>query len=131
MLSLPSEDNLGVCWQEVGADLVCSRPRLDRQATYTECCCLYGEAWGMDCALCPAQDSGTATCLGCTQRPCSLASKYRPSDLLVLVPVLDPKSPQTQPLRPLCASQSLNLGPLVPKSYPKDLPVISTGSIVP
>lgn len=63
MLSPPSDDNLGVCWQEVGADLVCSRPRLDRQATYTECCCLYGEAWGMDCALCPAQDSGTATCL--------------------------------------------------------------------
>uniref|UniRef100_A0A8C4YKT8 Latent transforming growth factor beta binding protein 4 n=1 Tax=Gopherus evgoodei TaxID=1825980 RepID=A0A8C4YKT8_9SAUR len=26
--------------------------------TYTECCCLYGEAWGMDCALCPARDSG-------------------------------------------------------------------------
>uniref|UniRef100_A0A8C4YKD8 Latent transforming growth factor beta binding protein 4 n=1 Tax=Gopherus evgoodei TaxID=1825980 RepID=A0A8C4YKD8_9SAUR len=47
-----------VCWQEVGPDLVCSRPRLDRQVTYTECCCLYGEAWGMDCALCPARDSG-------------------------------------------------------------------------
>lgn len=55
---LPTDDNLGVCWQEVGPDLVCSRPRLDRQATYTECCCLYGEAWGMDCAFCPAQDSG-------------------------------------------------------------------------
>uniref|UniRef100_A0ACB8FEP4 Uncharacterized protein n=1 Tax=Sphaerodactylus townsendi TaxID=933632 RepID=A0ACB8FEP4_9SAUR len=49
--------NLAMCWQEVGPDLVCSRPRLDRQVTYTECCCLYGEAWSMDCALCPAQDS--------------------------------------------------------------------------
>uniref|UniRef100_A0A8C4JUX0 LTBP4 protein n=1 Tax=Dromaius novaehollandiae TaxID=8790 RepID=A0A8C4JUX0_DRONO len=49
-----------VCWQEVGPDLVCGRPRLDRQVTYTECCCLYGEAWGMDCALCPARDSGAA-----------------------------------------------------------------------
>ncbi|KAL8220043.1 UNVERIFIED_CONTAM: Latent-transforming growth factor beta-binding protein 4 [Gekko kuhli] len=49
--------NLAMCWQEVGPDLVCSRPRLDRQVTYTECCCLYGEAWSMDCALCPARDS--------------------------------------------------------------------------
>ncbi|XP_072704828.1 latent-transforming growth factor beta-binding protein 4 [Ciconia boyciana] len=46
-----------VCWQEVGVDLVCGRPRLDRQVTYTECCCLYGQAWGMDCALCPARHS--------------------------------------------------------------------------
>ncbi|XP_062818298.1 latent-transforming growth factor beta-binding protein 4 isoform X2 [Anolis carolinensis] len=51
------DDNLAVCWQEVGPDLVCSRPHLDRQVTYTECCCLYGEAWSMDCALCPARDS--------------------------------------------------------------------------
>ncbi|XP_040977647.1 latent-transforming growth factor beta-binding protein 4-like isoform X6 [Aquila chrysaetos chrysaetos] len=46
-----------VCWQEVGVDLVCGRPRLDRQVTYTECCCLYGQAWGMDCALCPTRHS--------------------------------------------------------------------------
>ncbi|KYO41837.1 latent-transforming growth factor beta-binding protein 4 [Alligator mississippiensis] len=49
--------NQAVCWQEVGPDLVCGRPRLDRQVTYTECCCVYGEAWGMDCALCPDRDS--------------------------------------------------------------------------
>ncbi|XP_035170134.1 latent-transforming growth factor beta-binding protein 4-like, partial [Oxyura jamaicensis] len=54
------EEDPAVCWQEVGPDLVCGRPRLDRQATYTECCCLYGEAWGMDCALCPARHSGAA-----------------------------------------------------------------------
>ncbi|XP_054855028.1 latent-transforming growth factor beta-binding protein 4 isoform X2 [Eublepharis macularius] len=52
-----ADANLGMCWQEVGPDLVCSRPRLDRRVTYTECCCLYGEAWSMDCALCPARDS--------------------------------------------------------------------------
>nr|XP_038027616.1 latent-transforming growth factor beta-binding protein 4-like isoform X1 [Anas platyrhynchos] len=51
------EEDPAVCWQEVGPDLVCGRPRLDRQATYTESCCLYGEAWGMDCALCPARHS--------------------------------------------------------------------------
>ncbi|MBW03731.1 Latent-transforming growth factor beta-binding protein 4, partial [Eschrichtius robustus] len=67
--SLRRDDNLGVCWQEVGADLVCSRPRLDRQATYTECCCLYGEAWGMDCALCPAQDSDDFEALCNVLRP--------------------------------------------------------------
>ncbi|KAM8986090.1 latent-transforming growth factor beta-binding protein 4 [Ara ararauna] len=48
-----------VCWQEVGADLVCGRPRLDAQVTYSECCCRYGQAWGMDCALCPDRHSGT------------------------------------------------------------------------
>lgn len=63
------DDNLGVCWQEVGPDLVCSRPRLDRQATYTECCCLYGEAWGMDCAFCPAQDSDDFEALCNVLRP--------------------------------------------------------------
>ncbi|KAM6395752.1 LOW QUALITY PROTEIN: latent-transforming growth factor beta-binding protein 4 [Rhynochetos jubatus] len=46
-----------VCWQEVGVDLVCGRPRLDGPVTYTECCCLYGQGWGMDCALCPARHS--------------------------------------------------------------------------
>lgn len=59
LLAPPAPDaNLAMCWQEVGPDLVCSRPRLDRRVTYTECCCLYGEAWSMDCALCPARDSG-------------------------------------------------------------------------
>ncbi|XP_074786777.1 latent-transforming growth factor beta-binding protein 4 [Athene noctua] len=47
----------GVCWQEVGPDLVCGRPRLDRAVTYTECCCLRGQGWGMECALCPAPHS--------------------------------------------------------------------------
>ncbi|KAM4605849.1 latent-transforming growth factor beta-binding protein 4 [Discoglossus pictus] len=51
------DDNLAFCWQEVGADYLCKRPLLERQTTYTECCCLYGEAWGMNCALCPARDS--------------------------------------------------------------------------
>ncbi|XP_069500617.1 latent-transforming growth factor beta-binding protein 4 isoform X2 [Ambystoma mexicanum] len=51
------DDSLAYCWREVGPDLVCTRPLLDRQTTYTECCCLYGEAWGMNCALCPSRDS--------------------------------------------------------------------------
>ncbi|XP_074873830.1 latent-transforming growth factor beta-binding protein 4 isoform X2 [Carettochelys insculpta] len=67
--SLALEESQAVCWQEVGLDLVCSRPRLDRQVTYTECCCLYGEAWGMDCALCPARDSDDFEALCNVLRP--------------------------------------------------------------
>lgn len=47
-----------VCWQDLSEDYVCSQPLVERQTTYTECCCLYGEAWGMQCALCPMKDSG-------------------------------------------------------------------------
>uniref|UniRef100_A0A8C0JBD1 Latent transforming growth factor beta binding protein 4 n=1 Tax=Chelonoidis abingdonii TaxID=106734 RepID=A0A8C0JBD1_CHEAB len=65
----PLDENQAVCWQAVGPDLVCSRPRLDRQVTYTECCCLYGEAWGMDCALCPARDSDDFEALCNVLRP--------------------------------------------------------------
>ncbi|XP_077342553.1 latent-transforming growth factor beta-binding protein 1 isoform X1 [Lithobates pipiens] len=46
-----------VCWQHLSEDYVCSQPLVERQTTYTECCCLYGEAWGMQCALCPMKDS--------------------------------------------------------------------------
>ncbi|XP_041090511.1 latent-transforming growth factor beta-binding protein 4-like isoform X3 [Polyodon spathula] len=56
-ISQSADENLAYCWQELGEDLICNRPLLDRQITYTECCCLYGLAWGIECALCPAQDS--------------------------------------------------------------------------
>ncbi|XP_075452734.1 latent-transforming growth factor beta-binding protein 1 isoform X3 [Ascaphus truei] len=46
-----------LCWQDLSDDFVCSRPLVGKQTTYTECCCLYGEAWGMQCALCPMKDS--------------------------------------------------------------------------
>nr|XP_034964136.1 latent-transforming growth factor beta-binding protein 1 isoform X3 [Zootoca vivipara] len=46
-----------LCWQHLSDDFVCSRPLVGKQTTYTECCCLYGEAWGMQCALCPMKDS--------------------------------------------------------------------------
>ncbi|CAI5770705.1 latent-transforming growth factor beta-binding protein 1 isoform X2 [Podarcis lilfordi] len=50
-----------LCWQHLSDDFVCSRPLVGKQTTYTECCCLYGEAWGMQCALCPMKDSGKAS----------------------------------------------------------------------
>uniref|UniRef100_A0A8C3AS77 Latent-transforming growth factor beta-binding protein 4 n=1 Tax=Cyclopterus lumpus TaxID=8103 RepID=A0A8C3AS77_CYCLU len=53
-------DYLGICWQTVTDSLTCTRPLgPDRKTTYTECCCLHGEAWGMDCALCPPRNTGT------------------------------------------------------------------------
>ncbi|XP_041105908.1 latent-transforming growth factor beta-binding protein 1 isoform X6 [Polyodon spathula] len=46
-----------ICWQKVSRDFMCSRPLVGQQTTYTECCCLYGDGWGMDCALCPLKTS--------------------------------------------------------------------------
>ncbi|XP_059840950.1 latent-transforming growth factor beta-binding protein 4-like isoform X3 [Hypanus sabinus] len=49
--------HMALCWQEVGRNYLCKRPFLERLTTYTECCCQYGEAWGMDCALCPTRNT--------------------------------------------------------------------------
>ncbi|CAJ1066457.1 latent-transforming growth factor beta-binding protein 1 isoform X2 [Xyrichtys novacula] len=49
---------IGICWQTVTESMTCTRPLgPNRKTTYTECCCLYGEAWGMDCALCPPRNN--------------------------------------------------------------------------
>uniref|UniRef100_A0A7N6F8T4 Latent-transforming growth factor beta-binding protein 4 n=1 Tax=Anabas testudineus TaxID=64144 RepID=A0A7N6F8T4_ANATE len=51
-------DYQGICWQVVTETMTCTQPLgLNRKTTYTECCCLYGQAWGMDCALCPLKNS--------------------------------------------------------------------------
>ncbi|KAM6916343.1 latent-transforming growth factor beta-binding protein 1 [Xenentodon cancila] len=51
-------DYQGICWQTVTDSLTCTRPLgPNRKTTYTECCCLHGEAWGMACALCPPRDT--------------------------------------------------------------------------
>ncbi|XP_078144725.1 latent-transforming growth factor beta-binding protein 1 isoform X2 [Centroberyx gerrardi] len=52
-------DYQGICWQTVTDSTTCTRPLgpNNRKTTYTECCCLYGEAWGMDCALCPPRNT--------------------------------------------------------------------------
>ncbi|XP_039639452.1 latent-transforming growth factor beta-binding protein 1 [Perca fluviatilis] len=51
-------DYQGICWQTVTQSMTCMRPLgSDRKTTYTECCCLHGEAWGMDCALCPFRNT--------------------------------------------------------------------------
>uniref|UniRef100_A0A8C9FJ93 TB domain-containing protein n=1 Tax=Pavo cristatus TaxID=9049 RepID=A0A8C9FJ93_PAVCR len=71
ILSSPSEQTeetevyQDLCWQHLSDDFVCSRPLVGKQTTYTECCCLYGEAWGMQCALCPMKESGKEMNFGC------------------------------------------------------------------
>ncbi|XP_029305402.1 latent-transforming growth factor beta-binding protein 1 isoform X2 [Cottoperca gobio] len=51
-------DYQGICWQTVTETMTCTRPLgPNKKTTYTECCCLYGEAWGMDCALCPPRNT--------------------------------------------------------------------------
>ncbi|GAA6078877.1 latent-transforming growth factor beta-binding protein 1 isoform X1, partial [Tachysurus ichikawai] len=46
-----------ICWQNVSPERSCTNILSNRMTTYTECCCLYGEAWGMECALCPPKHS--------------------------------------------------------------------------
>ncbi|CAJ0956013.1 unnamed protein product [Ranitomeya imitator] len=77
--SQAAENTVALCWRTVGADLVCKRLLMERQTTYTECCCLYGEAWGMNCALCPARDSDDfeALCNG-LRSPYDYGSEYGP-----------------------------------------------------
>ncbi|XP_057695307.1 latent-transforming growth factor beta-binding protein 4-like [Corythoichthys intestinalis] len=51
------DENLSVCWQSVSAELMCQSPLLGARITFTDCCCLYGQGWGMECALCPEMDT--------------------------------------------------------------------------
>uniref|UniRef100_A0A3P9PYX7 Latent transforming growth factor beta binding protein 1 n=1 Tax=Poecilia reticulata TaxID=8081 RepID=A0A3P9PYX7_POERE len=51
-------DYQGICWQTVTETKMCMRPLgPNRKITFTECCCRFGEAWGMECALCPLRHS--------------------------------------------------------------------------
>lgn len=47
-----------ICWQKLKPDTTCINPMHGMSTTYTECCCLYGVAWGSQCAFCPERSSG-------------------------------------------------------------------------
>uniref|UniRef100_A0A671KMT1 Latent-transforming growth factor beta-binding protein 1 n=1 Tax=Sinocyclocheilus anshuiensis TaxID=1608454 RepID=A0A671KMT1_9TELE len=47
----------GICWETVTERLTCTKPIANLQTTFTECCCLHGDAWGMECALCPQKNT--------------------------------------------------------------------------
>ncbi|XP_035535806.1 latent-transforming growth factor beta-binding protein 4-like [Morone saxatilis] len=40
-----------------------------------DCCCLYGEGWGMDCALCPSTDSEDYASL-CSSFPATFTESF-------------------------------------------------------
>ncbi|XP_039478494.1 latent-transforming growth factor beta-binding protein 4 isoform X6 [Oreochromis aureus] len=69
---LNEDENLSLCWQHVTAGLMCQSALLGAQVTFTDCCCLYGQGWGMSCALCPATD---------TAEYASMCSSFPPTPL--------------------------------------------------
>ncbi|XP_048837079.1 latent-transforming growth factor beta-binding protein 4 isoform X8 [Brienomyrus brachyistius] len=71
------DENLAICWGQV-TELICQNPLLDRQVTFSECCCLYGYAWGLDCALCPSEDSDDFEVLCNALRPPGMRRAYSP-----------------------------------------------------
>ncbi|XP_066553217.1 latent-transforming growth factor beta-binding protein 1 isoform X2 [Amia ocellicauda] len=46
-----------ICWQNIINGNTCNNPLVEMKTTFAECCCLFGEAWGMMCALCPKQNT--------------------------------------------------------------------------
>ncbi|KAG9336486.1 hypothetical protein JZ751_002833 [Albula glossodonta] len=54
---LDEDIHVDICWQDLTDDNMCSRPLVSRRTTYTECCCLFGVAWGNQCAFCPMRSS--------------------------------------------------------------------------
>ncbi|XP_049339573.1 latent-transforming growth factor beta-binding protein 4 isoform X2 [Astyanax mexicanus] len=51
-----SDFSMEYCWQHVTPDLMCQSLLRGVKLTFVDCCCLYGEAWGLHCALCPRRD---------------------------------------------------------------------------
>ncbi|KAJ0064070.1 hypothetical protein NL108_018190 [Boleophthalmus pectinirostris] len=51
------DENVSLCWQHVSADLLCQSLLLRVQLSFSDCCCLYGQGWGLECALCPRTDT--------------------------------------------------------------------------
>ncbi|KAM3871347.1 latent-transforming growth factor beta-binding protein 2-like [Diretmus argenteus] len=56
-LELDHDVHMEICWQGLVEENMCTEPLPGRRTTYTECCCLYGIAWGEQCAFCPRRDS--------------------------------------------------------------------------
>ncbi|XP_051723212.1 latent-transforming growth factor beta-binding protein 1 isoform X4 [Ctenopharyngodon idella] len=76
----------GICWETVTERLTCIKPLAIRQTTFTECCCLYGEAWGMDCALCPQKNTAAYATM-CNIRQFGDSRRPYGQDALVAGPV--------------------------------------------
>ncbi|KAF7704852.1 hypothetical protein HF521_021924 [Silurus meridionalis] len=89
-----------ICWQSVSSSLTCSNILKNKDTTYTECCCLYGEGWGMQCALCPPKHSEDYAIM-CNIRGSGSVRRPYGQDALVAGPVHEYEvSPEYDP-RPL------------------------------
>uniref|UniRef100_A0A3B5QVL2 Latent-transforming growth factor beta-binding protein 2 n=1 Tax=Xiphophorus maculatus TaxID=8083 RepID=A0A3B5QVL2_XIPMA len=56
-VSSDQDVNANICWRRLEGNNICAEPIQELRTTFTECCCLYGVAWGQ-CALCPRKTSG-------------------------------------------------------------------------
>ncbi|XP_036448595.1 latent-transforming growth factor beta-binding protein 1 isoform X2 [Colossoma macropomum] len=74
------------CWETVTETLTCSNPLSNRKTTYAECCCLYGEAWGSECALCPLKHTADYVTM-CNIRGAVAGRRPYGRDALVAAPV--------------------------------------------
>uniref|UniRef100_UPI00398E8EEA latent-transforming growth factor beta-binding protein 3 isoform X2 n=1 Tax=Pristiophorus japonicus TaxID=55135 RepID=UPI00398E8EEA len=54
-----AETDRDLCWKYVGNDFMCSHPLLGYHITFSECCCQHGQAWGLECRVCPMRMSST------------------------------------------------------------------------
>ncbi|KAM9318546.1 LOW QUALITY PROTEIN: latent-transforming growth factor beta-binding protein 4 [Pholidichthys leucotaenia] len=88
---LTLDESLSFCWQHVTTDFLCQSPLLGGQVTFTDCCCLYGQAWGMGCALCPPSDSEEYSSL-CSSYPPLYPDRFTDPD-----PGPGPASPNSPP----------------------------------
>lgn len=97
-----------MCWQRVTPDMLCQGLLLGPRVSFMSCCCVYGEGWGMHCALCPPSDSGNRQRITAhTQLWLSLTSDLTPTitlriflflllsftPLLLLFSITSPPSP--------------------------------------
>ncbi|XP_026135878.1 latent-transforming growth factor beta-binding protein 1 isoform X2 [Carassius auratus] len=78
----------GICWETVTESLACTMPIADLQTTFTECCCLHGEAWGMECALCPQKNTDAYATM-CNIRQFGASRQPYGQDALVDGPVIE------------------------------------------
>lgn len=83
----------GVCWERVTENFSCANPITNIHTSFTECCCLYGEAWGNDCALCPGKNTDSYA------QMCNIRRPYG-RDALVAGPIGVSPDYNPQPLNP-------------------------------
>ncbi|XP_043119087.1 latent-transforming growth factor beta-binding protein 1 isoform X6 [Puntigrus tetrazona] len=99
-----------ICWKTIMENLTCTKPIPNLQTTFTECCCLHGNAWGMNCALCPQKNTEVYATM-CNTRQFSGPHQPYGQDALVAGPVTEygPEYGPEYDSRPLNPDGTLHL----------------------